>query len=571
MSNIFYKPYLKNAREAHFCYTREALSQRPIYPTYVLDGGGCLLINDVFGTSNSDKWLDSIMNGDFFDHWSRDGVFDWKSVFRDYIKDNYTPELEGNIWINRLYILMPLAQKYMITKEKIYADKWLELFSSWVKSNPYTDYSDCPRDLIWENMQVGTRTINIVNSIFMLGECDTFTEDDWHFIYASLRTHGEELLRELRRDALKNAADNHVLQMADAAIMLGVLFPEFFDTDECLSLAEKIVKTNIKLSIFDDGCNNEDSISYSHFIARLYLECELLLTLNGYKGVEGCADAIQRQYKFLYNFASPKGETLQIGDSYVMDAFEDIEFVNSVYPLSFSRERKTVISNSSKMSVLRNEKYSVYIDAMDMTEWHQHFGRPHFTAYAYGLPFVVDGGAINYDRSFIFSTLHSPKMHNVVYCDEIALTRSPSNEKIENVDYGEKNGKQYITVRNTVAGESKSYVWERTIAIDSESITVTDSVKASEAMHFTNVLHLPQYITSSAWWSTLQPISEDKKLFIFREKSVYEEIKTSEPCELTFPVCVDEKNKMSYSTELTRKHYGKEFTDETVITYRKIR
>lgn len=572
MDNIFYKPYIENTKEAHFCYSREVLKNRPIYPTYVLDGGGFFFVNDEFGTQNSDEWAEKIMDGSFFEYWTRNGEFDWSAVFKDYIVDNYTPEFEGSIWINRLYILLPLAQKYMITNEDKYAIKWLEIFTSWVKNNPYTDYSDRPKDLIWENMQVSTRIINIVHSLFMLGDCKLFTKNDMQMIYESIRTHGAELIRELKKKAETDAPDNHVLQMADASIMLAVLFPEFFDSEDFINIANKVVKDNIRNSIFADGCNNEDSITYSHFIARLYLECELFLTNNGRKGINGCKESIQKQYDFLYHFASPEGNTLQIGDSYSRSAFDDIDFVNGFYPLSFDRTLKTHIFYPSKMAVLRNKNYSVYVDAMDMVEWHQHFGRPNIIVYYKSTPVVVDSGGTNYDRGIFFKKMHSAGSHNVIDCKDIKLTVAPSIEKLEFVSFDEKDGIQTLVIKNTVSTDGIEFIWLRTLALSEEKLEITDSVTANRKMNFENIIHTKGCRTGyNAFWATLQPVNKDFTELNLRYKSRMATVRTDSPFELSFEPCLDENNKQNYTQVITRKHFAKEFTDRTTVSGREIR
>ena len=45
-----------------------------------------------------------------------------------------------------------------------------------------------------------------------------------------------------------------------------------FTCPRCNGAGRIIVEDNLRYSIYDDGVNCEDSLSYCHFIARLYLE-----------------------------------------------------------------------------------------------------------------------------------------------------------------------------------------------------------------------------------------------------------------------------------------------------------
>ena len=359
--------------------------------------------------------------------------------------------------------------------------------------------------------------------------------------------------------------------------MFGVLFPELFDTKAYIETASKIISDNMHGSIFDDGCNNEDSMSYSHFIARLYLEAELFLTNNGYPSIPGCAQSIQKQYAFLYHFSSPAGMTLQFGDSYVMNAMEDITFIDSFYPLAFDRERKTKLFSSSRMAVLRNEKFDVYVDAMDMTEWHQHYGRPNIIVFAEGKPIIVDSGSINYDRGGLRCHLNSPEGHNVISCDEIPLddhlTKTRATESLRFADFETTDEYQKLVITNQVCSQDGcSYLWTRTLLLYADRLEIEDTVTASTMLHFISRFHLPDARTGYyAPGPLYQPLSADCQTISIRMGSRMETITTDSPVEVAYAPCVDENNRMNYAQLLIRKHYAKAFSEKTVIRFDRIR
>ena len=72
MHNLFIKPFLADVRgEVYFPYTREKLCERPMFPTYVFDGGAAFFGFDKFGTINSDLLLEKVMDGSLFTYWER--------------------------------------------------------------------------------------------------------------------------------------------------------------------------------------------------------------------------------------------------------------------------------------------------------------------------------------------------------------------------------------------------------------------------------------------------------------------------------------------------------------------
>ena len=581
MSSIFIKPGIPDERVLRFPYSREKLLERPIFPAYVFDGGAFFFLTDTFGTADGDRLLDMTMSGELFRYWTLDGRFDWGAVWKQFHALHYTAEWEAHLWLNRLYILLPLAQAYCRTGERRYADKWFALLTDWHRCNPYTTYEGRPDDLVWRDMQVAWRTINLIHSVFLMGERDPFAPAQWEEIYALIGIHAAHLLKEGRELAARHQADNHYLQIGMALILLGILFPELTDAPASVGIGRQIVADNLAYSITADGINTEDSPSYCHFIARLYLEAELLLTLNGQKGIDGCAEKLQKQYEYMYQFADPSGRSQQIGDSYALDAFADIDFVNSICPLTFDRTRKSVLWREGRMAVLRNSRFAVYVDAMDMREWHQHYGRPNFTAWCDGVQLVADSGCVNYDRYDLRVELNGPAGHNVIACDELPLERDLEKTEVTEalaVEAWECDGEAcLLTIRNRVsAPNGRHYVWRRSFRLTPDALTVTDRVESSAPMHFRSYLHLPscrvgyydQAVTVGNAFENraVQPISADRRTVSQRRGSRLAVISTRTPVQSVFRPAVDADNRYSYTQVLIRSFEADSFEETTQIT-----
>ena len=586
MDDLYYTPYLQGANTSsappRFPYSRKKLMERPIFPTYIFDGGASFFLLDTFGTNDSDKLLNLIVSSELYKYWTIDGRFHWNAVFQKFSRLHYTAEWEAHLWLNRLYVLLPLAQAYCRTKDSFYAQRWYDTLMDWYSANPYTTYEDRPDDMVWRDMQVAWRTINMVHSIFLIGDQTALTESQWNSVYDLIRLHASHMYQEGLGHAERHIADNHHLQIGMALIMLGVLFPAFGHSEEYIETGRQIVSDNLEYSIYADGVNNEDSMTYSHFIARLYLEAELLLTKNGLTGVPNCAEKIQKQYEFLFQFSSPNGSTLPIGDSYWMDALEDIAFVHSIYPLTFPREKKSALFESSRMAVLRNSRFDVYIDAMDMTEWHPHYGRPHFIAFADGQPLVIDSGSINYDRYDLRCQLNGASGHNVLSCEELPLEweleKTEVTECLHIDAYEESEDVQRLVITNTVSDRSgRSYRWTRDFTLSDQELQILDTVTASEDMHFTLSLHLPDCkvgyydhackIGNTDHVKAVQPISGDRKGVYLRHNEKMQSVETTSEVSSTMLPCVTPNNQLGYTQVITRTFYTNAFEEKTVIRY----
>lgn len=582
MSNIFYKQYLNSENTVYFPYTREKLLEKPIFPAYVYDGGAFFFVNDVFDAADSNKLLKLIMGGELFEYWTMDGRFDWKAIYKKWNKFGCGSEWEAHYWLNRMYILLPLAQQFCRTKDKTYSRLWFDLLFDWFDKNPYDPTQvGSDNDRVWRDMQVAWRTINIVHSIFLFGNDDVFSPAQWDRIYELVKLHADHLYKESVVHVKTKITGNHKLQIAMADIMVGVLFSEFENSDKYIEAGSMMVAENLKQAIKNDGVSHENAVSYAHFIARLYLEAELLLKLNGYDTVPGLAESIQKQYEYLYQFSSPDGKTMQIGDSYAMDAIADIEYVNSFYPLTFKREKKTVFFEDSQLAVLRNSKFDIYIDAMKPNPngngytWHQHYGKPTFVAYVNGEPTVVDRGCPNYNRADIYIPLYIESGHNVITCDEMpmAKTRSvfPTDVKSDINIVGTicSDECKSLTVENKLSEPGgKNYTWIRRFDLYNDRLEITDTVNASEKMHFSSYIYIPG-ITEMA--CTLVPempgqtmLCEDSKLDIRKDERI-ETIITDSPFIFECRPYINSNNKVDYADAIIRKFYADSFTERTVI------
>ena len=594
MNDLFLKPYCtenENAAAPRFPYSRELLSEGPVFPAYVYDGGASFFQLDLFGDNDSDAMLSRILSGELFSYWTLDGQFDWGAVFKKFSAFGCTAEWEAHLWLNRLYLLLPLAQAYLRTGDRAFSEKWFSLLSGWAGSNPYTTYEDRPDDMVWRDMQVAWRTINLVHSVFMLGSGEALTKEQWTFVYDLIRLHAEHLLKEGEGLAEGHMADNHHLQIGMALIMTGVLFPEFGKAALRIDTGRQIVKDNLDLSIFDDGVNNEDSPSYSHFIARLYTEAELFLTKNGLPGIPGCAEKIRKQYAFLHMFSSPDGKTLQIGDSYVMDAEADIRFVSRIFPL-FRKEAETgsvpvfpakgsCLFPESRMAVLRLGKWSVYVDAMDMKEWHQHYGRPNFLVFYGNETVIPDSGCVNYDRYDLRCLINSAEGHNVVACEEMPLEyeleMTDTKESLSVTERSFDGLEQRLTVENRVTSpDGRSYLWTRSFLLTEGGLTVTDTVRATEPMHFRSILHLASArvgyydsgctIGNTRFARAVQAVSADRRTANQRYGGTLLTVACDSPFTADFMPCSSVRNRMDYTKVLTRRFYTDRFTETTRIT-----
>ena len=264
----YIRPY-SEGKKSYFHYNRD--NAEPIIPYFVMDGGAFFFMRDRLKVDNSNDLLELVMSGEFFKLWYVDGKFDWDMVFAQPEQDTMR-NFEWHIFLQRLYILMPLAARFYSTGDEKYADKFYEILTAWMDAHPYEKFdasiSYFQTGFYWRDMQVAWRTLSLCISMFFLDKA--FDKEKWQYLYDTLRLHADHLYEEAVAHEKKGDAQNHVLQVGTALIYVGCLFPEFVNAKEYIRLGKIIVKQNLDKAIFADGGSDEDSPSYSHFIARLY-------------------------------------------------------------------------------------------------------------------------------------------------------------------------------------------------------------------------------------------------------------------------------------------------------------
>ncbi len=546
----YIKPYIDKfygkEKESYFHYNRD--EAEPIIPYFVMDGGAFMFMRDRFRVDNSNDLLDLVMSGDFFKLWHMNGEFDWDTVFKIPEQDTMR-NYEWHIFLQRLYILMPLAVRFYKTGDKKYADKFYEILTEWMNKHPYETFdsniSYFQTGFYWRDMQVAWRTMSMCISIFFLEKA--FDEDKWKYIYDTLKLHANHLYEEALAHEVKGDAQNHVLQVGTVLIYVGTLFPEFENASEYIRLGKIIVKQNLDKAIFNDGGSDEDSPSYSHFIARLYFDAYMLLENNGYEEIPGVKESTEKQYELCYQMSRINGKTVPFNDCYIMDVHKDIKIIESVSDIKVSWQKKSVAFFESNLAVLRKGDYEVFIDAMKHTAWHQHAGRPNFTIYYKGEPLIVDSGCPSYDRANLRCMLASTSGHNAVYTKEGEFWgRDDIEENLKITEFSENE----ITVSGTVNAKDTEYYIKRTISVSENGVKVKDYATSETEYTFALDMHLIDKRYADGEFLVKQLLGE-KVLYVTCPKH-----------KLEIRPCMCDENRLDVSVVISMEEKTKEFNSE---------
>jgi len=483
---LFEKPWgeavFGRSMPSRYVYPREQLTAEPVFPYFILDGGAFHFANDVLGTTDSDRWLPRIMDGSLMEVFRHgEGEYGWEASFAYTDPVGFRKKYEWQIWPQRLYMTIPLAHAWLRTGEERYAARWLEIVRGWDAAHPYQpfdpDRNYLLTDMTWRDMQVAWRTLSLLHGAFMLDDAP-FSAEDWRYLTDFIRLHADHLLEESKDRLERRHAQNHVLQIGVALIMAGALFPELERAGEYIRYGRETVRMNMERAIFPDGGSDEDSPSYSHFIARLYLEAYLLLENNGLEPVPGLRESVLRQYEWLRVTMAPDGEAPRISDSYGLDARADLARVSRLLPIRTEEERGDVLLPDSRAAVLRRGKLTLLADAMDYRRGHQHAGRPQILLWYGTDPILVDGGCCSYDRWELYLPLMTAAYHNVIRVPGVHDSRENTIRTFLDASRMEDGILRFGADVDTAAGAS--YRWERELTVSGDGKTLILSDRAEQ-------------------------------------------------------------------------------------------
>ncbi len=569
---LFEKPWgeavFGRSLPSRYVYPREQLTAEPVFPYFILDGGAFHFANDVLGTTDSDRWLPRIMDGSLMEVFRHgEGEYGWEASFAYTDPVGFRKKYEWQIWPQRLYMTIPLAHAWLRTGEERYAARWLEIVRGWDAAHPYQpfdpDRNYLLTDMTWRDMQVAWRTLSLLHGAFMLDDAP-FSAEDWRYLTDFIRLHADHLLEESKDRLERRHAQNHVLQIGVALIMAGALFPELERAGEYIRYGRETVRMNMERAIFPDGGSDEDSPSYSHFIARLYLEAYLLLENNGLEPVPGLRESVLRQYEWLRVTMAPDGEAPRISDSYGLDARADLARVSRLLPIRTEEERGDVLLPDSRAAVLRRGRLTLLADAMDYRRGHQHAGRPQILLWYGTDPILVDGGCCSYDRWELYLPLMTAAYHNVIRVPGPHDSRENAIRTFLDASRMEDGILRFGADVDTAAGAS--YRWERelTVSGDGKTLTLSDRAEqtsAGEPLPFESNLYFGRHdadcpLTGNPDRRRMRLLSRDMLLTVESEREGF-----------TFTAPVENgENRIDYALVFSVTQTGR-YENRTVFTF----
>lgn len=196
------------------------------------------------------------------------------------------------IWeLNRLQHLPWLAQAWLFTGERRFADGALDQLDTWLDQNP------SGHGIAWRGgFEAGVRAMSVAVALQGLREAPGLTTDRFRRIVTMLADSAELAWRQRSRFS---SANNHLLGELAGIAVVAMLFPELADATRLETRALAGLAREADRQFLPDGAGAEQSTAYQMFGAELLAVPSALLRLRGDTVPAPIAGALRRGSGFL--------------------------------------------------------------------------------------------------------------------------------------------------------------------------------------------------------------------------------------------------------------------------------
>jgi hypothetical protein len=199
-----------------------------------------------------------------------------------------------------------LGQAYWLSGDEKYAEEFVAEVNDWIEKNP-------PQlGVNWVTaMDVAIRAVNWLWGYHFFIDSPRLTDEFIFKFFKSLLSHGRHIVLNLENSGIPN---NHYLSNLVGLLFLGILMPQFNESEKWLSLSMRELDSEIRKQIRDDGVDFEASTSYHRLVTELLVSAAILAKQNGQIFSHEFYDRLEKMIEFLMHVTRPDGTSPVLGD-----------------------------------------------------------------------------------------------------------------------------------------------------------------------------------------------------------------------------------------------------------------
>ncbi len=208
--------------------------------------------------------------------------------------------------LSRFYHAVRLGQAYLYTLDEVYAQEIVDQITHWIQANPYEF------GVNWAGpMDVAIRAVNWIWAYYFILEAKALNTPFLALWLASLRQHGEYLLKHLEDGWPRT---NHLITNLTGLAYLGILFPEFPEASRWRAVGLRRLWEELDRQVHPDGMSYEASLPYHRLVTEMVLSVAGLCVVNNIHIPETTLVRLRSMLDVIMAFVQPNGTTPLIGD-----------------------------------------------------------------------------------------------------------------------------------------------------------------------------------------------------------------------------------------------------------------
>lgn len=246
-------------------------------------------------------------------------------VFKDKIDWLFMPgdDPEFIYAFNRMRFWICLGQAYAVTKDEKYADAFVNQLLGWIESVPHIPEND----KAWRTLETGLRMEYWIKAMMYFKGSPAITAEVMDKFVASMTEHAEFIMSVWN---WYNMMSNWGVMANHGLFVAGVMLPETERTKEYISTAIKRLDTEIRLQVYDDGTQWEQSPMYHNEVTQLFYTVVILAERNNIPLPEGFAERVHKMALANVYWQKPNGEEISNGDSDEIDV-RDVTTIGAAF------------------------------------------------------------------------------------------------------------------------------------------------------------------------------------------------------------------------------------------------
>lgn len=211
--------------------------------------------------------------------------------------------------LSRCQFLPTLGRAYWYTRDERYPAEFVRLVDHWLGHNrPEAGVN-------WScAMDVAIRAVNWLWAYHLMADSVAMTAEFEARLWSGLLEHGRFLTRNLE-GAPGDVNHNHYLSDIAGLLFLGLLLPEFQESDRWRAIGEQALVREMDDQVLEDGADRELSTSYHRLVTEIFLTCAVLYGRNGGELPDRFSERLSSMIDYTFHYSRPDGTVPILGDA----------------------------------------------------------------------------------------------------------------------------------------------------------------------------------------------------------------------------------------------------------------